>query len=559
MSAPDPYSLTDAGIKEPPKTFWESLKYLGPGFILSASIVGSGELIATTIVGAKAGFILMWFIIFSCLIKVAVQLEFGKHAISSGESTMASLNSLPGPRIGAANWSIWTWLLLMMAKMLQVGGIVGGVVLALEQFVPPPAVFDLSQLDNSQPTALSVNTWDDETGPQISLPADWTNETLLAALNEVSAATIEAESEEEAKPSWKLDGDKLTALQSGMRQLVIQGAEEPQPFKPQLPLQRILLAFAVATSVALLVYRGYYVLLEKASLIMIGLFTIFTFASLMALQGTPLAIQSSEFISGLIPTIPEPALLLVAIGAFGITGVGGDEIMAYNYWLIEKGYARYSGPKNDSPEWEHRAKGWIRIMYWDALLSMVAYTAMTVMFYLLGAAVLHRQGMAEDLDGENLIDTLGAMYTDTLGPAARVLFLIGAIVVLYSTLFAALAAWTRMFADAFGRVGFYRFENPKSRRLAIGVLAWLIPMAWALLYLFFEDPGLMVIIGGTSTVVILLIVIFAALWFRFKRLDRRLLPTKFYDVCLIVSAIAITLVAVMSGKKVIQQIIEALS
>ena len=50
----------------------------------------------------------------------------------------------------------------------------------------------------------------------------------------------------------------------------------------------------------------------------------------------------------------DTAILFAAIGAFGITGVGGDEIMAYNYWLIEKGYAAYTGPRNDSPEWERQ-------------------------------------------------------------------------------------------------------------------------------------------------------------------------------------------------------------
>ena len=70
MANIDPYTLHQSTIREPPTSIWGSLRYLGPGFILSASIVGSGELIATTIVGAKAGFVLMWFIIFSCLIKV---------------------------------------------------------------------------------------------------------------------------------------------------------------------------------------------------------------------------------------------------------------------------------------------------------------------------------------------------------------------------------------------------------------------------------------------------------------------------------------------------------
>lgn len=449
MANSNPYVLSEAAIRLPPTSLLERLRYIGPGFILSASIVGSGELIATTLVGAKAGFILMWFIIFSCLVKVAVQLEFGKRAICTGESTMASLNSLPGPRLGKANWSIWTWLVLMIAKMMQVGGIVGGVVLALAQFVPQLA----------------------------DLPA------------------------------------------------------------------RAVASYLVAVSVSLLVYRGYYLLIEKASLIMLGAFTLFTFASLVVLQTTDMAITSTEFFSGLVPNIPsDTALLLIAIGAFGITGVGGDEILAYNYWLIEKGYAAYTGPRESTPEWEARASGWIRIMYWDACLAMVAYTAMTVMFYLLGAAILHRQGLVPE--GPELIRTLGNMYTDSLGPWARSLFVVGAIVVLYSTLFAALAAWTRMFADAFGRIGCYDFQNENSRTRAIAVAAWLIPAGWATLFLLLKRPALMVIIGGLATVVILLIVVYAALFFRYRRQTPGLKPSPAYDVWLGLSSLAIVLVAV---------------
>src|SRR4030095_15309023 len=62
----DSYVITEKTVKEPPTTFLKRLKFLGPGFILSASIVGSGELIATTALGAKAGFIAFWIIIVSC-------------------------------------------------------------------------------------------------------------------------------------------------------------------------------------------------------------------------------------------------------------------------------------------------------------------------------------------------------------------------------------------------------------------------------------------------------------------------------------------------------------
>jgi len=456
----DPYVLHESRIKEPPGTFKESLKYLGPGFILSASIVGSGELFATTIAGADAGFVLMWFIIFSCLVKVAVQLEFGKHAISSGEATMTSLNTLPGPRFKGANWSIWAWLLLMVFKMMQVGGIVGGVVWAIEEFAP----------------------------------------------------------------AWK-----------------------------DTPVIHIPLTFMVAGSVSLLIFRGYYTLIEKASLIMIGGFTLFTVISLCSLQFTDNAITFSQIGSGLIPSVPDDVkILFVAMGAFGITGVGGDEIMAYNYWLIEKGYAAYTGPRNDSPEWEHRAKGWIKVMYWDAICSMVAYTAMTVMFYLLGAAVLH----GTDFDRGDLIAELGQMYTTTLGPEYNTLWILGAIVVLYSTLMGALAAWTRMFSDAFGQIGLINFSNHAQRKTAIAWLAWVIPALWGLLFLILDNPALMVFLGGLVTVVILLIVALAAVFFRNKRLDPRLKPSRAYDVVLYSSIIAIVLAAGVSLYKAVKDFSE---
>ena len=73
MSTANPYQLDDSQIKDPPSSWVGRLRYCGPGFILSASIVGSGELIATTTLGAKAGFTTLWVILLSCLVKVALQ------------------------------------------------------------------------------------------------------------------------------------------------------------------------------------------------------------------------------------------------------------------------------------------------------------------------------------------------------------------------------------------------------------------------------------------------------------------------------------------------------
>lgn len=447
-------------IEEPPTRLGGMLKYLGPGFILSASIVGSGELIATTTLGAKAGFVAMWVIIASCLVKVFVQLEFGKHAIQSGETTFQALNKLPGPKVGKGGWATWICLLLMTAKQLQLGGIIGGVGVILNILFP----------------AFRYEIW---TG-------------------------------------------------------------------------------VMAIVVALLIFRGRYRFIEIVSLVMIGLFTLFTFACVIGVQFTEFAFTAADIGEGLSFWNGVPlAIVGVAIAAFGITGVGGDEIMAYNYWLLEKGYAAKTGPREDTPEWQARARGWIRVMYWDAFLSMVVYTLMTVAFYILGAAVLNAQGLVPANDEMVLI--LSRMYTQSLGNWAEVAFLVGAFFVLFSTLFSALAAWSRIFSDAFGAVGLIDFRDQKSRRLSIAILAFTFPITWAILKFFFKDPVFMVLVGGTITAVILVIVVFGAVYFRYRRLPASLTPKPFYDVGFWLSVIAIIALAVLAVWKSVEKFQESVS
>ena len=132
----DPYLPSEKTILEAPTTFKNQIKHLGPSLVLSAAIVGSGELIATTALGAKAGFILFWIILIGCLIKVAVQLEFGKHTILTGHTAMQAFSKLPGPKIGKTRWTIWAIFVMMILKMFQLGGIVGGVAIILNMVWP---------------------------------------------------------------------------------------------------------------------------------------------------------------------------------------------------------------------------------------------------------------------------------------------------------------------------------------------------------------------------------------------------------------------------------------
>ena len=55
------------------------------------------------------------------------------------------------------------------------------------------------------------------------------------------------------------------------------------------------------------------------------------------------------------------------------------------------------------------------------------------------------------------------MYTESLGPWAKDVFLAGAFFVLFSTAFSALAAWTRIYSDTFSQFGWIQFGDQVQR------------------------------------------------------------------------------------------------
>jgi len=270
-------------------------------------------------------------------------------------------------------------------------------------------------------------------------------------------------------------------------------------------------ALITALVAAVFIFRGYYSIIEKASLFMIVGFTITTIIAVAVLQYTPYRFTWSDISSGLEFRLPSE-LVPVAFGAFGITGVGADEIIAYNYWCLEKGYAAYTGPRNETTEWKKRAQGWIKVMYLDAFVSMIIYTAVTAAFYLLGAAILHGRGVIPE--GNDVIETLALIYTQTLGSGAKMIYLIGAFFVLFSTVFATLAAWTRLFPDIFGQLGWINFSDQNMRKKLVAILSWSLPFLWAFIFLFIKMPVFMVLFGGVVGSVLLFFVVFAAVNFK---------------------------------------------
>ncbi len=138
-SVVNPYAYDNSAIETPPTTLRGALRRVGPGLVLTASIVGSGELIATTKLGAEVGYVLLWAVIVACLIKVVIQGEIGRYTIATGETALQFMNHMPG-RIFGLSWVIWLWALVGILVMFAVGGMYGGVAQTLHMMVPAVSV-----------------------------------------------------------------------------------------------------------------------------------------------------------------------------------------------------------------------------------------------------------------------------------------------------------------------------------------------------------------------------------------------------------------------------------
>jgi Mn2+/Fe2+ NRAMP family transporter len=511
------------GIQSPPRTVTGVIRRLGPGLIIAGSIVGSGELIATTKTGAEAGFWLLWLIVVGCVIKVFAQVEFGRFSIVTGQTTMDGLAQVPGPRIsGRGNWIVWYWFLMFVASISQLGGIVGAV---------------------GQAMAISA--------PLTREGREFNDYVKVTIQRKLARTTFERLRSATAESGVK---DQRDRVQATIRQLDAELAQRDRRIiaeigrerfeqlhrRPPSPLDDRLWATIVAFITAVILVVGRYRAIQAISTAMVAGFTLMTVVNVVMLQshGT-WAVSWREIWEGMQFRLPPAGILptarpvATALATFGIIGVGAAELVAYPYWCLEKGYARFTGPRDESPAWADRARGWMGVMRCDAWCSLVVYTFATIAFYLLGAAILGRAGLNPDKN--ELIQTLTVMYEPVFGRAAEVLFLFGAFAVLYSTYFVANAGHARVFSDALRVLGFATATDEDYRQ-RVRILSGVFPLACLVIYIAFPQPAALVLLSGVMQAIMLPMLAFAALFFRYRRCDARIEPGPLWDVLLWISA-----------------------
>lgn len=557
-------SSTDAAaIADPPGNFRGIARHLGPGMIIAATIVGSGELIGTTKTGAQAGMPLLWLIIAGCLIKVFSQVELGRYAISSGETTLTALNRVPGPRF-IVNWIVWYWLVMMLSGFGQLGGIVGGVGQALSLSIPITGDYSKAIACPSVTELKYFLAWSDDikAGETRLLTLTDTEQRRVRRSVQVIQDRLDIlEKMEPGRPERSLNvvrnviqAEKSASAAGraiGTDPEVIRTRKEAGSVVDPPTRDDKYWSIAVAIVTAFLLLNGRYGLIQNFSTVLVVAFTFITIGNVFSLQLKPeFAIPVTDILAGLIPSLPEPGVappelpvwnsvrpLATALATFGIIGVGASELVSYPYWCLEKGYARHVGPKDGSPEWYRRAGGWVGVMKWDAFCSMLVYTAATLAFFFMGVAVMYQQGL--DPEGMRMMSTLLEQYVPVFGEHARWLFLIGAFAVLYSTFLVANAGYTRMYTDCFKLLGLIRRDDPQAHRRSVAGLAVVLPLIALAVYCLGFNPDKLVLLGGTMQAIMLPMLGLAALYLRFTKTDAELRPGRVWDVCLVISFIGL--------------------
>lgn len=447
----DPYVRDASKILEPPKGWRPSLRFLGPGMVTSAAVVGSGELITATALGAKVGFILLWIILLSTLVKVGVQIELARWSISTGKPSVTGYNDV-SPKIFGRSWMSYLGLLNFSQGIIGQGGVLAAAAFAFSAALPV-----------------------------IGAP--------------LSAASL---------AFW------------------------------------IILVVAVTIGIQV---TNKYELVERICTILVILVTACVVALMIGVQFTEFSWTLMDVGEGLSFRMSAGAMGF-ALAVFGFTGIGADEITKYTYWCVEKGYAAWSGPNDGTEEWAQRARGWISVMKKDAWLSWGVYTLSTVAFYVLGAAVLHPQGLQPE--GNDVITTLSRTFTDTLGPWAKTFFLVGAGIALFKTVLANTPGFARQMTNTLAVFGAFDWTDPVARNRWLRIFIIGLPIVWGAFAFGMKAPLTMVLIAGVINAFWLMAIVIAVVYLHRTQTDPRLRDGRMFTVYFALSAIVVFGVGVMT-------------
>ena len=392
------------GPRPAPRGVGGLLRNIGPGVVVSGSVVGSGELLVTTRMGAEVGFVFLWGVIVACLVKFFIQIELGRQTLLYGNSTVQILDRVAGGRLLDTSWAAWLCMAGYLAVMIAIIGILGSVVGLMITLVP----------------ALPYEAW----------------------------------------------------------------------------------AVLIFLALSLLLYRGLYNDLEKMVTLLVASFSLVVILSVVLVQGTAYAISGGELLSGLRFSMPTKGAF-VALALMGSVGATAVELFMYPYWIREKGYPEFVGPRQDTPEWEARYRGWMRVVFTDVLVCTSIALVITCAYYLLGASILKKMDVLPQ--GMKVVEQVSAIFTQSIGGWAYYLFMFGGFCTLFSTLLVFTSSSGRIGVDFLVKIGLVQSDEGEADRRLLRLLQILFPFTWLCFILISRDtPFYLVLLGANANNLLLL-------------------------------------------------------
>jgi Mn2+/Fe2+ NRAMP family transporter len=446
----DPYALDPRDVQDPPTTVRGRLRFLGPGMITSAAVVGSGELLTATALGAEAGFILLWLVLVSTFLKVWVQIELGRWSISTGKVAVTGYNEVP-PRIAKRGWMAWLVLLMFVQFLTSQAGVISASAFAFSSLLP---------IGGDPYSLVSIGTW---------------------------------------------------------------------------------VAILVVIAIGIHVWNRY-TIVEGVSTVLVVLVTAFAVIIVFLIQGTEYNWSLADLGDGMRFQIALGSMG-IALSMFGLTGVGAGEVTAYTYWCVEKGYAAWSGKNDGSEAWAERARGWISVMKLDAWVAWVVYTISTAAFYVLGAAVLHPQGIVPE--GDEVMTTISSIFSTAVGQWGATVFLVGAGVALFKTIIANVPSLGRQVGNTLAVFGAFDWSDQVQRDRWMRGIMIVLPIVWGLLGTVVASPLALVILAGILNAVFLMGVAASTVYLSQRQTDPAVKDGRAFTVMLVISATAIFLVGIV--------------
>ena len=120
-----------SSLNKAPRTVFDRLRFIGPSAIVTGSVVGSGSIVMTPLLGAAAGFTLLWWLLLSIWTKPIIQAEISRYIVVTKKTFLEAFAEIPGPKTKingkTTSWLVWFMFLGVLPAIIGMGGLVGAV------------------------------------------------------------------------------------------------------------------------------------------------------------------------------------------------------------------------------------------------------------------------------------------------------------------------------------------------------------------------------------------------------------------------------------------------